>query len=345
VPVGDLRLAQLPAEQHVFVTAPGRKVDEAGVEVLHHGTEPLDSANAAGHRRGLLLDGLRELGKVTRRHPATVSGNRRQRLGAPGVSGRERAAVLDHLLHERPHLGERPIRLLGCEEARRHPGMIVGLVSGGQRQGVASAALAGIDAVTIDGYGTLLTLRDPIGHLDRELRARGVEQPAAEVRRGFEAEVRYYKREKISGRDPAGVAALRAGCAGAVLDELGLDLDRNEFASAFAFSFDVLPGVHDALAGLAARGLALAVVADWDYSLHDQLREHGLERRFAAVVLSAELGRAKPDPAPFRAALEQLGVEPARALHVGDSEVDEQGAAAAGMRFAPAPLVRLLDPA
>lgn len=206
-------------------------------------------------------------------------------------------------------------------------------------------SLAGIDAVTIDGYGTLLTLHDPIGHLDRELRARGVERSAADVERGFEAEVRYYMREKLSGRDAPSVAALRAGCAGAFLDELALDLDRNEFASAFAFEFVVLPGVREALAGLTARGLALAVVADWDYSLHEHLVRHSLDRWFSAVVVSAEVGASKPDPAPFLAALERLGVEPDRALHVGDHDVDAQGAAAAGMRFAPAPLAGLLGAA
>ena len=36
-----------------------------------------------------------------------------------------------------------------------------------------------------------------------------------------------------------------------------------------------------------------------------------------------------------------LGVEPGRALHVGDSPEDEDGARAAGMRFAAAPLERL----
>jgi putative hydrolase of the HAD superfamily len=222
--------------------------------------------------------------------------------------------------------------------------MIVGLVSAGQRP-AGGVNLAELDAVTIDGYGTLLTLRDPIGHLDRALRARGVERPASEIARGFDAEVRYYVREKLSGRDAASVATLRAGCAGAFLGELGLELDREEFAPALAFEFDVLPGVHETLARLAAHGLALAVVANWDFSLHDQLRLHGLERWLGAVVLSAELGAAKPDPAPFRAALRRLGVEPGRALHVGDDEADEQGAAAAGMRFAPAPLANLLGAA
>jgi putative hydrolase of the HAD superfamily len=202
--------------------------------------------------------------------------------------------------------------------------------------------LAGLDAVTVDGYGTLLTLRDPIGHLDRALHGLGVELAPAEIERGFRAEVRCYMQEKLSGKDEASLTALRRRCAGAFLDELGLELDPDRFAPALAFEFEVLPGVHETLAGLAAHGLALAVVANWDYGLHELLRRHELDRWFGAVVVSAEVGAEKPDPAPFRAALERLGVAPDRALHVGDDEVDEQGAAAAGMRFAPAPLANVL---
>ena len=47
---------------------------------------------------------------------------------------------------------------------------------------------------------------------------------------------------------------------------------------------------------------------------------------------------AKPDPAAFSLALGRLRVEPERALHVGDEGEDAEGAAAAGIRFAEAPL-------
>jgi FMN phosphatase YigB (HAD superfamily) len=36
-------------------------------------------------------------------------------------------------------------------------------------------------------------------------------------------------------------------------------------------------------------------------------------------------------------------VRPERALHVGDSDSDEQGALAAGMQFAPAPLTQAVE--
>ncbi|HEX9370075.1 MAG TPA: HAD family hydrolase [Roseiflexaceae bacterium] len=52
------------------------------------------------------------------------------------------------------------------------------------------------------------------------------------------------------------------------------------------------------------------------------------------LIVSEEVGVAKPDPAIFRIALDQLQVEPDQALFVGDSlEFDLRGAAAAGIPF------------
>ena len=52
------------------------------------------------------------------------------------------------------------------------------------------------------------------------------------------------------------------------------------------------------------------------------------------LIVSEEVGVAKPDPAIFAIALEQLGVLPGEALFVGDSlEFDLRGAEAAGMPF------------
>jgi putative hydrolase of the HAD superfamily len=50
-------------------------------------------------------------------------------------------------------------------------------------------------------------------------------------------------------------------------------------------------------------------------------------------VASAEIGAAKPDPEIFLHALGLAGVEPARALHVGDTlRADVEGARAVGIR-------------
>jgi putative hydrolase of the HAD superfamily len=90
--------------------------------------------------------------------------------------------------------------------------------------------------------------------------------------------------------------------------------------------------VPDVLARLRADGARLAVVSNWDVSLHDVLERTGLRQLVDAVVISAELGAAKPDPAIFRAALERLGATADAALHAGDSlEHDVAGARAAGI--------------
>ena len=63
------------------------------------------------------------------------------------------------------------------------------------------------------------------------------------------------------------------------------------------------------------------------------LEQNGLRGLFAVTIYSADVGRAKPRPEPFRAAIDALGVDPAQVIHVGDNErTDVGGALAAGMR-------------
>jgi putative hydrolase of the HAD superfamily len=195
-----------------------------------------------------------------------------------------------------------------------------------------------VDAVTIDAYGTLVTLRDPVPALAGALRARGVERPADRVEAAFRAEVAYYTPRSHEGRDEATLALLRRDCASVFLEAAAADLDPAEFAPAFldALEFEPVPGAVEACEALAGRGIPAAVVSNWDVGLRDHLRRLGLG---LPVVTSAEAGAPKPDPAIFRLALERLGgIPPARALHVGDSPSDAEGARAAGMQFRPAPL-------
>jgi putative hydrolase of the HAD superfamily len=110
-----------------------------------------------------------------------------------------------------------------------------------------------------------------------------------------------------------------------------------------ALVFEPVPGAPETVRMLRERGLRLAVVANWDSALPEHLDRLGLARHFDTIVTSAEAGVPKPDPAIFRLALERLGAEPARALHVGDEPVDEEGARSTGMRFAPAPLATAFE--
>jgi putative hydrolase of the HAD superfamily len=101
-----------------------------------------------------------------------------------------------------------------------------------------------------------------------------------------------------------------------------------------------VPGSLDALRELGATGVALAIVSNSDGTLEARLAAEGVCQvgpgagvPVAAVVDSAAVGVAKPDPAIFRFALEATGVDPARAVHVGDTVgADVDGARAAGVQ-------------
>ena len=105
----------------------------------------------------------------------------------------------------------------------------------------------------------------------------------------------------------------------------------DHFARAAAWR--VYDDVPPALGRLAAQGVALAVVSNWDERLPRLLAELDLERHFAVVVVSAEVGVEKPHAKIFATAAARLGVEPARIVHVGDRKLEDvEGAEAAGLR-------------
>ena len=202
---------------------------------------------------------------------------------------------------------------------------------------------ADLDAVTIDAYGTLVGLADPVPALTAGLRALGVECNAASVKRAFAKEVAYYREHSHEGRDDATLNALRRECVAVILDDLGSELDPASFVDRFVASmrFELLPGAREAIERLRRLGLAVAVASNWDVALGEHLLGLGLDGM--PVVTSAEAGAPKPDTAVFLRALERLSARPERALHVGDSEADEEGARAAGMHFAPAPLGQAVE--
>ena len=68
-------------------------------------------------------------------------------------------------------------------------------------------------------------------------------------------------------------------------------------------------------------------------AVHVALRTHDLTGSVDAVVGRGSVPTEKPDPEPLFATVEPLGIEPGRAVFVGDSERDEVAAERAGMPF------------
>lgn len=93
----------------------------------------------------------------------------------------------------------------------------------------------------------------------------------------------------------------------------------------------VYPEVPDHLAAWRRQGLRLAVVSNFDRRLHGLLASLGLLPWLEVVIVSSEVGAAKPSPLPFQRALEALDLQPHQVWHVGDQPEDGQGAARAGV--------------
>ncbi len=100
-----------------------------------------------------------------------------------------------------------------------------------------------------------------------------------------------------------------------------------------------MPHSHEVLAELRRRGLRLGLVTNgWSDKQRRCMAGLGLADAFDTVVISREMGCAKPEPRIYTLALEQLGVRADQTLFMGDSPTnDVLGPQQAGMKAALVP--------
>ncbi len=140
------------------------------------------------------------------------------------------------------------------------------------------------------------------------------------------------------GRDDQKTRAWWRRLVDQVLDEVSFTNDRDAIFDAFFDAFAspnawrVFDDVSETLKALDVRGVRMGILSNWDYRLHRLLEVLDLGSRFDPVIVSADVGLAKPDPAFYRLALERVGLPPDRVLHVGDHmHLDFDPARAMGM--------------
>lgn len=160
---------------------------------------------------------------------------------------------------------------------------------------------------------------------DRRLRTSWPEFMRLNLQRDEAVLARFWHRLTYDWLDEAGLPTEKA----AVVVEQANEILFGPGSKVFVLYEDTVP----CLDRLKGAGYRLAVVSNWDNSLHRTLRMHGLTDYFDLVVASLEEGVEKPDPRIFQIVLDRLGVAAADALHVGDSPVDDwQGARSAGIK-------------
>jgi putative hydrolase of the HAD superfamily len=97
-------------------------------------------------------------------------------------------------------------------------------------------------------------------------------------------------------------------------------------------NWHVFADATPALAALRERGLVVGAVSNWVWQLPELLHALKLVSHFDFIAASSRIGFEKPHPEIFRWALEQAGVEPGEALHVGDHlDADVAGAQGVGI--------------
>jgi putative hydrolase of the HAD superfamily len=103
---------------------------------------------------------------------------------------------------------------------------------------------------------------------------------------------------------------------------------RFEQAGAWQVYSDVAPSLE----ALRASGLSLGVISNWDERLPRLLAALALTPHFDVIVRSSEVGLAKPHPAIFQRALDQLGASADQVVHIGDHRLEDfEGAKGAGL--------------
>ncbi|RIH86540.1 Phosphatase [Meiothermus luteus] len=195
-----------------------------------------------------------------------------------------------------------------------------------------------IRAVLFD-VGDTLILGHPRLWLWPLLKERGLEAKAdlARLPQATRQAYQHYAEHHMQATDEATALSFWRTFHREIMRGIGLEEHAEEVADYLAQNWQsphiwpLAPGAKEVLGELKRLGLRLGVVSNWDWTLPGVLRATGLADFFDYIGASALLGVAKPDPRFFSIVLDKLGVEPAEALHVGDSEDDIQGAQAAGV--------------
>ena len=199
------------------------------------------------------------------------------------------------------------------------------------------------EALLLDAMGTLIRLRDSVGtSYAARAAVHGIQVEAAAIDRVFPAVLRQAPPLAFNGLQGDDLLEAERRWWAERIDHALLEaggprapevLHRDLFDHfADPAIWRVFDDVRQHLGRWQEAGVRLGVVSNFDQRLFGILQGFDLIHRFDVVVVSSRAGAAKPSPRPFLLALDNLGLQPSQAWHVGDAPEDALGAASAGMR-------------
>jgi putative hydrolase of the HAD superfamily len=184
-----------------------------------------------------------------------------------------------------------------------------------------------VDAVLFDLYDTLAWSR--WGELSDHVAARlGIDRAALHAAYGATR----YRRSIGAYEGPEGDMAAVIAAAG-IDPEPGIVKELTDHERRFLGGGGVIlhEDVPEVAAEFRARGVKTALISNCSHSTIPLVAGLGLDRMLDVIVLSVQIGAAKPEAAIYRAALERVGVPAADALFVDDQTRYCDGAAALGI--------------
>ncbi len=200
-----------------------------------------------------------------------------------------------------------------------------------------------IKAVFFDFYNTLGKFHPPREELQAQACGQfGIDVTPHGITIGYSAADAFMAKEvailPLKDRDRQGVKDFFAEYERLVLDGAGVKVSLDlalriseklrQLAYGYALYDDVLP----TLGLLKDKELILGLLSNNEADMDKLSRELGLSAYLDFVISSSDVLASKPDPAMFLAGLDNAGVEPQEALHVGDQYIsDVKGAQAVGI--------------
>lgn len=188
------------------------------------------------------------------------------------------------------------------------------------------------EALLLDAGGTLLQTVKPIEETYATIGSKyGVRASSGEIKQGFKKAFAEPWPERLRYQGDGRpfwkhIVVQATGCASNdYFEELYNHFSRGDVWKLPTGSYEVLSHLKDA-------GVKLAVVSNYDNRLRPILEELNVAKLFNAIIISSEVGYEKPAPQIFEMALDQLGVDVTKAIHVGDDpRNDKMGADALGI--------------